>query len=235
MRRWVWRGLLVALGLMIVMSAPGGVKTIALACAGSLEGYRYLANVRTQLAPDATSTPRATPTATIPPTPTFSPTPTSPVTPTPGMTPTATSTSTPQPTATSTPSPSPTMTPLEQPLPVDVDRLPTFVRTAGSTAIGILLRVKQSDAFAYPAHVAMAHGLDVAGCGEDAVRVQWLKAGLHASSDGRAERVAQALAESARDRDDLVHLGRIVDYWAEQQPRSIGIRRVQAAFRPLVR
>ena len=56
-----------------------------------------------------------------------------------------------------------------------------------------MVRVKQTDAIAYPGHIALAHALDAAGCGEDAVRIQWLKAGLHASRDGQPEQVASAL------------------------------------------
>ena len=221
MRRWIWRGLLVALGLLLLLAVPGGVKTFTLACAGSLEGYQILASVRTQLAATPTPTPGVTPTAIT--------------TPGAGVQPGATGvpTATPQPTATSAP-PAPAAVGADQPLPVDVQRLPPIVRTAGGSAIGVLLRVKQHDAFAYPAHVAMAHGLDVAGCGEDAVRIQWLKAGLHAATDGQADRVARALAGSAQNRDDLVQMRRIVDYWADRVPQSVGIRRVQTAFDPLM-
>ena len=97
---------------------------------------------------------------------------------------------------------------------------------AGDAALVALIDVKQHDGVAYPAHIFAAHTLDIAGCGKDAVRLQWLKAGLHASTDGEIERIATALVENASDPDDLADLRRIVRSWTERAPESDSLRRV---------
>jgi hypothetical protein len=98
------------------------------------------------------------------------------------------------------------------------------------TGIGVILRIKQDDTVAYPAHILAAYVLDAAGCGEDAVRIQWLKAGLHASREGQPERIAQALGDRARTPEDRAQLRQIVRVWTERAPRSRSLRRVLAAL-----
>jgi hypothetical protein len=83
---------------------------------------------------------------------------------------------------------------------------------------------------AYPAHIAAAHLLETAGCGQDAVRIQWLKAGLHAAGDGQPEQIADALEARAASPDDLAELRRIVRTWTERAPRSVSLRRVLTAL-----
>jgi hypothetical protein len=100
----------------------------------------------------------------------------------------------------------------------------------GDTALVALIQVKQHDAVAYPAHMIAAQALDVAGCGKDAVRLQWLKAALHASTDGQIEGIADALVAHADDADDLADLRRVVSAWTERAPGSAPLRRVLAAL-----
>src|SRR4029079_13319421 len=118
---------------------------------GSLEGLRTLTNVRRQIA--AATAPPPTPRPATP-------------TPTPPL-------GAAQPTP---PPPTPTPTPTG---PTVAQRAVAGVGAAGDAAIEAVLLVKQSHIVAYPAHVAAAYSLDAAGCGKDAVRLQWLKAGLH--------------------------------------------------------
>ena len=101
---------------------------------------------------------------------------------------------------------------------------------AGDAALVAVIRVKQQDAVAYPAHLIAARTLDVAGCGRDAVRLQWLKASLHASSDDQIEHIASALVEHASGPDDLADLRRVVRTWTERAPESDSLRRVLAAL-----
>lgn len=203
MRRWAWRGFLAVVVLTLMPAGAVGVHAFHRACDGSLEGLRYLANVRAQLA-SATAPPPAPP----PPTPTQAP----------SQAPVAAAQPTPQP------------APPMPPAPTVMQRLREAVGVAGDVAIVGIMRVKQHDAVAYPAHIVAAHTLDVAGCGKDAVRLQWLKAGLHASSDGQVERVASALVASASGPDDLTDLRRIVRTWTERAPQSASLRRVLAAI-----
>jgi hypothetical protein len=121
----------------------------------------------------------------------------------------------------------PTPTP---PPPTALDYGREAVGIAGAAAISGLLWVKQSDEVAYPAHIVAAHVLGTAGCGTDAVRIQWLKAGLHASGAGWPERVATGLRETASGPDDREELRQIVQLWIERLPRNSPMRRVQAAL-----
>jgi hypothetical protein len=100
----------------------------------------------------------------------------------------------------------------------------------GAATISGVLWVKQSDEVAYPAHIVAAHVLDTAGCGTDAVRIQWLKAGLHASGAGWPERVATGLSDTATGPGDREELRQIVQVWIERLPRNSPMRRVQAAL-----
>jgi hypothetical protein len=102
------------------------------------------------------------------------------------------------------------------------------VGTAGDYALAAVVRVKQTDAIAYPGHIALAHALDAAGCGQDAVRIQWLKAGLHASRDGQPEQVASAL-EARTTPDEQADLRRLVRLWAESAPRNVPMYQVLLA------
>lgn len=223
MRRWFWRGTLVVMVVLMLFGGATTVKAFNLACDGSLEGWRYLSRVQEEIV-QATAlppTPRPaspTPTATLPPTATpvaVAPSATIPPTPTP----------TPLP-PTPTPVP-PTPTP---PPPTAFDHAYEAVGIAGAATISGILWVKQSDVVAYPAHVMAAHALDVAGCGTDAVRIQWLKAGLHASGDGWPERVAVGLAETASGPEDREEIRQIVRIWMDRLPRNTPMRQVQAAF-----
>jgi hypothetical protein len=90
--------------------------------------------------------------------------------------------------------------------------------------------VKEADVVAYPGHIVGAYALDAAGCGTDAVRLQWLKAGLHASGGGQPDYVADALIATANSPDDLAQLRDLVHAWTEQQSWNRIMPRVQAAF-----
>jgi hypothetical protein len=129
------------------------------------------------------------------------------------------------------PAPRPTAIPKPIPaLPSVVDRARETAGIVGDAAIGGILRVKQADPVAYPAHIAAGYALDVAGCGEDAVRIQWLKAGLHASRDGQPEYIARVLAARATDVNDWAQLRDIVRKWSVRAPRSRSLRRVRDAI-----
>jgi hypothetical protein len=205
MRRWAWRAILAVAVLLLLPSSVVGVRAFNRACDGSLEGLRYLSNVRAQLA-----------SATAPP-PTPAPTP-PPPTPVPAA-------AQPQP-----PTPTPTSRPPEPPPPSVMQRFRETVGAAGDAVLVALIQVKQHDAVAYPAHVVAAHLLDVAGCGKDAVRLQWLKAGLHASEDRQIQYIASSLRADAGDPDDLADLRQVVRTWTERAPASVSLRRVLAAL-----
>jgi hypothetical protein len=236
--------MLVIMALLVLLSIAPTVKAFTLACNGSLEGLRYLRDVRSQIA--AATAPPPTPRPTMPPTPTLPPTSTPTLTPTlpptatsaqpatpAGAVATATSTATPSPTATLTPTAPATLTPTPLPEPTPPAAYIWLREVAGKiavTAITAFVRVKEADAVAYPAHVVAAYVLDGAGCGEDAIRIQWLKAGLHASREGQPEQVARALEARTTDADDRAQLRQIVQIWSERQPWSVPMRRVRDAF-----
>jgi hypothetical protein len=225
MRRWFWRGTLAVMAVCVLFGSATTVKAFNLACDGSLEGFRYLTNVRREIVQSTALPPTPRPTKPTPtPSPTFSPTPTQ-VAAGPSSTAPPTPTPTPLP-PTPTPVP-PTPTP---PPPTALDHAREAAGIAGATAISGVLWVKQSDEVAYPAHIVAAHVLGVAGCGPDAVRIQWLKAGLHASRDGWPERVASGLSDTATGPDDREEIRQILRAWIERLPRNSPMRRVQAAF-----
>ena len=199
MRRWAWRGVLAVTVVTLALGGLVGVRAFNRACDGSLEGLRYLTNVRAQLASATTPPP----------------------TPPPASTPAAARAPDAQPAPTPAPTPPP---------PTLAQRASEAAGRAGDAALVALIRVKQHDAVAYPAHIAAAHTLDVAGCGKDAVRLQWLKAGLHASSESQIERIASALVADASDADDLADLRHVVRTWTERAPLSDSLRRVLAAL-----
>ena len=193
MRRWAWRGVLAVAVVTLTLGGLVGVRAFNRACDGSLEGLRYLSNVRAQL---ASATAPARPALTSAPSPATAPQP----------------------------------APAPEPPPTLVQQARAVASRAGDAALAGLIRIKQHDAVAYPAHIAAAHALDMAGCGKDAVRLQWLKAGLHASTHGQIEGVASALVAHASDADDLADLRRVVRTWAERAPLSDSLRRVLAAL-----
>ncbi|MGE3268677.1 MAG: hypothetical protein AB7P40_08020 [Chloroflexota bacterium] len=210
----------------MMLAAPVGVKAFNRACDGSLEGLRYLTSVRTRLA-EATAPP---PTPIAPPTATPRPptqTPTATLTPRAATTATQPPTATPQPTATPTPTPIPTPTPAG---PTLGQRAVEQAGIAGDYALAGLVRLKQNDAVAYPLHIAAAYTLDTAGCREDAIRLQWLKAGLHASRAGQPEQVAEALAARADQPEELEELREIVRTWTQRASDNVPLRRVLEAL-----
>ncbi|MCC7371061.1 MAG: hypothetical protein IT306_21785 [Chloroflexi bacterium] len=226
MRRFAWRLALILVLLVSVLAAPVGVKAFNRACDGSLEGLRYLSGVREQLQ-TATAPP---PTPSVPPTATPQP-PTATPTRQPTLPPAA------QVSITPTPTPRPTATPTLTPTPIPTPAGPTLGQRAleqaglaGDTALGLLVWVKQSDAVAYPLHIVTAHALDAARCPEDAVRLQWLKAGLHASRAGQPEQVASALVARANTPEQLTDLRRVVRIWTERAWDNEPLRQVLAAL-----
>jgi hypothetical protein len=66
--------------------------------------------------------------------------------------------------------------------PTALSRLLSPVRTWLAQGTGLLVRLKNQDAVAYPAHVALAQALAALHCSPYAVTVQWLKAGAHAAT-----------------------------------------------------
>ena len=201
MRRWAWSGVLAVGMLLVLFSGVVGVRAFDRACDGSLEGLRYLTNARAQLA-SATSLP-----------------PMSQPTPTPAAI--QGQASPPQPTLVPPPPP---------PTPTVAQRLRELAGRVGDTALVALIRVKQNDAVAYPAHLVAAHALDAAGCGKDAVRLQWLKASLHASTDSQVDGIAAALIADTAHPDELADLRRVVKTWTERAPESDSLRRVLAVL-----
>jgi hypothetical protein len=217
--RWIWRGSLIVTSLAVVLISIVGVRTFNRACDGSLEGLRFLRDARSQLAVATAPPPTPVPTQPPAPTPTAAPTPFGP------------------PTAQTAP---PTPTPLPPPPPPSPPP-PSFLRTAaqplydvvgvaGDVAIVAIARVKQNDAIAYPAHIAAAHLLGASGCSKDAVRLQWLKAGIHASGDGQPEWIASTLKARATDADDLNDLRQVVRTWSDRAHDNVWLRRVRIAL-----
>ena len=198
------RALSAFLAVAVLLAMPGtvvGVQAFDRACDGSLEGLRYLRNARAQFAA-----------ATAPPPP-------------PQATPTAAASQA----QAAPPRPTPVPPPAPPP-PTVAQRLSEAVGVAGDAAFVVLIQIKQSDLVAYPAHIVAAHTLDAAGCGKDAVRLQWLKAGLHASTDPQIQRIAASLVASAHDPVDLADLRLVVRNWSERAPESVALRRVLAAL-----
>jgi hypothetical protein len=215
MRRWVWRGTVVVMALTVVLVGVVGVRTFHRTCDGSLEGLRYLRNVRSQLA--VATAPPPTPA----PTPSLAPTPAPPVQPASQAAP---------PTPTPVPPPPTPVPPPPSVFQTVGQRFLDLVGVAGDTVLVAMIRVKQNDAVAYPSHIVAAQLLSSAGCGKDAVRLQWLKAGLHASRDGQPERIATVLKSSASDPDDLTDLRQIVRTWSDRASDNAWLRRVRIAL-----
>ncbi|MFN8636615.1 MAG: hypothetical protein U0893_22425 [Chloroflexota bacterium] len=121
-------------------------------------------------------------------------------------------------------------TPTPPPGPTVTQRVVAGAGAAGDAAIAVILKFKQSDVVAYPAHIAAAYTLDAAGCGKDAVRLQWLKAGLHTAREDRLAWIADRLRASATGPDDLDDLRRVVRVWSERAGESVALRRVLSAL-----
>jgi hypothetical protein len=202
MRRWAWRGALGVVVVAVMLATVVGVQAFNRACDGSLEGLRYLARVRSQLA--AATAPPPTP---PPPAPVSAP----------GQPPV--------PPVQAAPTPAPPSAVQQV-----YGRVLGVVGVTGDAALRTVVRVKQDDRIAYPAHTVAAHTLNVAGCGKDAVRIQWLKAGLHASQDGQPERIARALEASSSDPADLADLRQVVRTWTERASQSVSLRQVLHAL-----
>ena len=168
-------------GAGVVRRCPT-VKAFTLACAARWKGCAICETSRSQIA--AATAPPPTPRPSTPP-PTMPP-----PTPTPVRTPPHHGCAGDAP-PTATPSlPHPDANPAPPPQPRPPAAYIWLREVSGKiavTAIGAFARVKEADAVAYPAHVVAAYVLDGAGCGEDAVRIQWLKAGLHAAREGQPE------------------------------------------------
>jgi hypothetical protein len=109
-------------------------------------------------------------------------------------------------------------------------RFRDFAGRAGDTALAALIRFKQHDAVAYPAHIVAAYTLDVAGCSTDAIRLQWLKASLHASTDGQIQQIAAALMAGTSRPEELADRREIVRTWTRRAPESDSLRRVLAVL-----
>jgi hypothetical protein len=108
--------------------------------------------------------------------------------------------------------------------------LVNVIRRTSSAVVASALVVKQNDHVAYRAHVGLANALEKAGCPGEAVRVQWLKAGLHAMDDGAAWHVAMELRRSAVSSRDEASLATSIDALTTREPWSAGIRRVSVAL-----
>ncbi len=216
MRSWIWRVALSITILSMMLAVPVSVSAFNRACDGSLNGLRSIARVRAELA--AATAPPPTPVPAPTPPPTRTSTPVAAVQATASVTPTAV-----PPTSTATPIP-PTPVPAG---PTAAQRALEVVGIAGDRVLGAVVWVKQTDAIAYPGHVALAYAVDAAGCSKDAVRLQWLKAGLHASRDGQPEQVATALAGRATTPDELADLRRVVQIWTDGSGNNVAMRQVQ--------
>jgi hypothetical protein len=102
-----------------------------------------------------------------------------------------------------------------------------WVRAASAHLVSSMLNVKQRDAIAYPAHVAVARLLGRTTCGPDAVRTQWLKAGIHAQGERQVEVVVAGLRETLTDDGDLSHLQAMIEALAQAESWSNGLLQVR--------
>ena len=67
MRRWLCRGMLAVMAVLVLLGSATTVKAFNLACNGSLEGFRYLTNVRREIRAATALPPTPTPVPTPPP------------------------------------------------------------------------------------------------------------------------------------------------------------------------
>lgn len=105
-------------------------------------------------------------------------------------------------------------------------------RSVGYVAITELLRFKRNDAVVYPAHVWLARGLGAANCQVDAVRLQWLKAGIHASGPEQVDAVARALDGTVQSDADRRVVEEAVRSTAERESWSAGAASLRRKLAP---
>ena len=98
--------------------------------------------------------------------------------------------------------------------------------------ISEVLRLKRNDAIVYPAHAWLARGVDAANCKVDAVRLQWLKAGIHAYGPDQVDEVARALDGTVRNDADRAVVQAAVRTTAERESWSQGMVAVRDKLAP---
>jgi hypothetical protein len=105
-------------------------------------------------------------------------------------------------------------------------------RQAGYLLLTSLLQFKRNDAIVYPAHVWLARAVDAAHCQADAVRQQWLKAGIHADGSEQVDEVARALEGTMQSAADRALVQAAVRATAERESWSAGIGRLRDRIAP---
>jgi hypothetical protein len=103
-------------------------------------------------------------------------------------------------------------------------------RTLGAGAVSSLLQAKQSDAFAYRAHAALAQVLEHTPCGRAAIRAQWLKAGLHARGENQVTTTVDGLQRGVVHDRDRTELRDEIDMLHQAEYWSTGLRSVEVAL-----
>ena len=99
-------------------------------------------------------------------------------------------------------------------------------------ALDLVLRVKQSDAVAFPAHALAGAALEEGGCPVAASADQWRKAAGHAWFDGAARLAAAGLARTAgASAGDGATLAALARYAADEPWHAENLARVVAAYR----
>jgi hypothetical protein len=71
----------------------------------------------------------------------------------------------------------------------------------------------------------------MARCPREAIRLQWIKAGIHASGPEQVEQVAAALRRTLEGEQDRFRLDALVERYVQSEFWSSGIKQVQAALR----
>jgi hypothetical protein len=209
-RKQLTVGLLV-LGLLV--GAGGFGTTFAAACSGSLDTYRTLSAARSELDPERQPPPAGALSAAE-----------SAAAPVPGEADTAAAPAEPASAVRRV------GTQIRRAAGEAVFGVVRAVRTAGHAALSGFLALKQSDVLAYPIHSTLAQALEFTHCPRDAIWVQWIKAGIHATRQDQVLRVASALRERATSEDDISRLRDIVQGYVQREPWSQGIQQVQAAI-----
>jgi hypothetical protein len=110
--------------------------------------------------------------------------------------------------------------------------LKAIPRAVGYTLLTELLRFKRNDAIVYPAHVWLARGVTSANCKVDAVRLQWLKAGIHASEPEQVDEVALGLEATIHSEADRALVKAAVRSTAERESWSLGAVSLRARVAP---
>jgi hypothetical protein len=106
-----------------------------------------------------------------------------------------------------------------------------LLKRLGFGLVSLTLQVKQSHAVAYPLHVTLATQLELARCPREAVWLQWIKAGIHATGQAQVEQVASALRRTLDGEQDRTRLNALVERFVQSEFWSSGIKQVQAALR----